>query len=128
MKIDSTFQVLVLFMAVLVFSMPFVTLAQQNSEWADAVAAAEQDAKANVNQGVWGAVGFLCSFPTVIVAFTMQPPPPAARFVGKSPEYIRIYTQTYKAKVRNRQAGPATLGCLAGLSALYLVSYVSFGQ
>ena len=124
-KIDSTFQVLVLFMVVLLFSTPMIALAQQNSELADAVAAAERDAKANVNQTAWGVVGFLCFWPTVIVAFTMQPPPPASRFVGKSPEYIRIYTQTYKAKVRNLQTGPATLGCLAGSLALSLVSVVS---
>ena len=42
-----------------VLSMPFTILAQQNSELADALAAAEQDAKIDVNQGVWGAVGFL---------------------------------------------------------------------
>ena len=125
MKIDSTFQVLVLFLAALLFSMPVITLAQQNSELADAVAAAEQDAKADVNQGVWGAVGFLCSVVAVYAAYFHQPPPPAVRFVGKSPEYIHIYTRTYKAKVRNLQAGPATLGCLAGLLALSIVSLVS---
>ena len=128
MKIDSVFHVLVFLMAVLVLGMPFTILAQQNSEWAEAIVAAEQDAKADVNQSVWGAVGFLCSVGAVYAAYFHRPPPPAVRFVGKSPEYIRIYTQTYKAKVRNRQAGPATLGCLAGLSALYLVGRVSSGQ
>ena len=125
MKIDSTFQVLVLFIAVLVFSTPMIALAQQDSELADAVATAEQDTKANVNQRAWSVVGFLCGSPTVIVDFTMQPPPPAARFVGKSSEYIRIYTQTEKAKALNLQTGPATLGCLAGLLALPLVGLVS---
>lgn len=125
MKIDSTFCLLVFFIAVLVFSAPVITLAQQNSELADAVAAAEQDAKADVNQGMWGAVGLLCGCFTVPIAYFFQPPPPAARFVGKSPEYIRIYTQTYKAKVRNRQAGPAILGCLAGSLTYALISAVS---
>lgn len=125
MKIDSTFQVLVLFMAVLIFSTPTIAFAQQNSELADAVATAEQDAKADVNQRAWGVVGFLCGAYTVAVAFTMQPPPPASRFVGKSPEYIRIYTQTYKAKVRSRQTGPAVLGCLGGTLAFYLYVLVS---
>ena len=125
MRTRPTFHVPVLLIALLVFSMPFVALAQQNSELADAVAAAEQDAKADVKQGTWGVVGFLCGSVTLAVALTMQPPPPASRFVGKSPEYIRVYTQTYKSKVRNRQAGPATLGCLAGWVALFLVSLVS---
>ncbi|MXV74670.1 hypothetical protein F4Z99_10365 [Candidatus Poribacteria bacterium] len=125
MKIDSTFCLLVFFMAVLVFSTPMIALAQQNSERAEAVAAAERDAKADIKQGVWGAVGFLCGAGTVLVAYFAQAPP-AARFVGKSPEYIQIYTQTYKAKVRNRQTGPAVLGCLAGTLAFYL--YVSISE
>ena len=58
--------------------------------------------------------------PAVIVAFTMQPPPPASRFVGKSPEYIRVYTQTYKAKVRNRQAGPAYSGLFGWIGCFIL--------
>ena len=125
MKIQSTFHVAVLFTSLLTLGMPVVTLAQQNSELAEAVIAAEQDAKVDVNQGVWGAVGFLCGFPTLYIAFVHQPPPPAARFIGKSPEYIHTYTQIYKTKVRNRQTGPATLGCLAGSLALYLYALVS---
>lgn len=125
MKIDSTFQILVLFMAVLIFSTPTIALAQQNSELADAKAAAEQDAKVNVNQRAWGVVGFLCMSPAVMVALTMQPPPPASRFVGKSPEYIRIYTRTYKAKVGSLQTGPALLGCLGGTLAWSLYASVA---
>ena len=74
---------------------------------------------------MWGAVGFLCGTGTVLAAYFAQAPPPAARFVGKSPEYIQIYTQIYKAKVRTRQAGFATLGCLVGYSILYLYVNVS---
>ena len=125
MRTGSTFHVTVFFIIVLVFSMPFVAFAQQNSELAAAKAAAEQDAKANVNQRAWGVVGFLCMSPAVIVALTMQPPPPASRFVGKSPEYIRIYTRTYKAKVGNLQTGPALLGCLGGTLAFSMFSLVS---
>ena len=125
MKIQSTFHVAVLFTSLLTLGMPVVTLAQQNSELAEAVIAAEQDAKADVNQGMWGAVGFLCGFPTIYIAFVHQPPPPVARFVGKSPGYILTYTQTYKAKVRSRQTGPALLGCLVGSLAIYLYALVS---
>ena len=125
MKIDSIFQVLVLFTAVLVFSMPMIGLAQQNSELAEVVAAAEQDAKADINQGVWSTVSFLCGVGAVYAAYFHQSPPPAVRFVGKLPEYIQTYTQIYKAKVRTRQAGFATLGCLVGYSILYLYVNVS---
>lgn len=125
MKIQSTFHIAVLFTSLLMLGMPFVSFAQQTSELAEAVIAAEQDAKADVNQGRWGAVGFMCGCFAVPIAYLFQPPPPAARFVGKSPEYILTYTQTYKAKVRSRQTGPALLGCLAGALASYLYVLVS---
>ena len=48
MKIRSTFHFFALVMAVLTFSMPIVTLAQQGAAAANAVAAAEADAEADV--------------------------------------------------------------------------------
>ena len=116
------------FHVLLVFSMPFVAFAQQKAELAAAKAAAEQAAKTDVNQRAWGVVGFLCGSLTVAVAFTMQPPPLASRFVGKSPEHIRIYTQTYKAEIRNCQTGPAVLGCLGGTTLAFCLYILVFGE
>ncbi|MCY4553371.1 MAG: hypothetical protein OXC79_06840, partial [Candidatus Poribacteria bacterium] len=64
MKISSTFDISVLFMAVLMFSIPLVTLAQQNSGQADAIAAeadAEADANKDVNKPLWFGTGCLLS-------------------------------------------------------------------
>lgn len=40
--------------------------------------------------------------------------PPASRFMGKSPEYVMLYTQTYKEKIRSHQVMDATIGCVGG--------------
>lgn len=171
MKIDSTFQVLVFFISVLIFSMPVITLAQQdlelvgpitafeqfvqqNPELVEAITAAEQDAKANVNQLVWGCSNSLLSgglglgiiigtvsimpndssgdsiapflifgciggsiasiLPGILAARNYQPSPPAARLVGKSPEYVETYTEAYKAKVKNLQLSAAVPGGIVG--------------
>lgn len=109
MKIGSVYHILVFFMVVLVFSMSFVTFAQQNSELHEAVIAAEQDAKAEVNQLNWWCSG--CVLVGVAAAYQVSQPSPE-RFVGKSPEYVEVYTEVYKAKVKNLQLSAAVPGCL----------------
>ena len=59
MKIRSLFHVLVFFMAILIFSMPFVALAQQSPVESRAKAAAERDVEADINKPMWFAVGCL---------------------------------------------------------------------
>ena len=127
MKIHSTFHVLVLFMAVLIFSMPFVTLAQQNSGQAEAMITAEQDANKDVNKPFWVGAGCLLSgaslfLPTpfeyimppagAIGTYFYRPAPPPARLIGKSPEYITAYTSVYQLKRGDIQARWTSVGCL----------------
>ena len=50
MKINTTFHVLAFFMAMLIFSMPFVTIAQEDDWEIEARVAAERDAEADTNQ------------------------------------------------------------------------------
>ena len=129
MKLNTTFHTLVLFMAALTFSMPFVTLAQQNSVEAQAIVdAATADANKDVNKPLWFGTGCLlsgllfvpgwygCLLPPVGLTGTYlyQPDPPLARLMGKSPEYVDVYTSTYKSKRGNIQAQWATAGCLSG--------------
>ncbi|MDE0636627.1 MAG: hypothetical protein OXI43_12375 [Candidatus Poribacteria bacterium] len=60
----------------------------------------------------------ICSYPVH---------PPSGRFIGKSPEYVELYTNTYKAKVRSLRtkfaAGGVSTGC--GLIILSLVASVA---
>ena len=121
MKIGSVYHILVFFVVILVFSISFVTFAQQNSELFEAVVAAEQDAKAEVNQLGWWCSG--CMLVGVIQASKVSQPSPE-RFVGKSPEYVEVYTQAYKAKVKNLQQSAAVPGCLT--TALSPITFAVF--
>lgn len=99
-------------MAVLTFGMPFVTFAQQNSLQAEAIVAAERDARADTNTGLWFLGGCLGGVVGVIVAYAVEPAPPATRLLGKSPEYVAFYTDAYREKAKTLQANSALGGCI----------------
>ncbi len=115
-------------MAVLTFSMPFVTFAQQHSMQAEAVIAAEQDANKDVNKPFWFGAGCLLSglfflpppFGYIVPpsgavgTYFYRPAPSASRLIGKSPEYVDTYTSVYKLKRGNIQAQWTSAGCLSG--------------
>ena len=112
MKIRSTFHVSVFFMALLVFSMPLVTLAQQASVQAEAVAAAEADAAADTNKNLWFIIGCFGSLLGLVYANYDVPSAPASRLLGKSPEYVAFYSDAYSLKAKELQTGYAIRGCI----------------
>lgn len=107
--------------------------------FAQAIVDAERDAAVDANSVLWmggtfvgtSLVGCLfCGLPSILIASIYQPTPPAARLMGKSPEYIMLYTQTYKEKTKSRQLRDATIGCVGGsvVAALLWSVYYSDGQ
>ncbi len=125
MKIISTFHILGLFMAVLMFSTPFVALTQQLP--VPAVIDAEADANRDVNKPLWFGAGVLLSgaafllkpygyviLPLSLGGYLYQPAPPPSRLIGKSPEYVTAYVSAYKSKVADIQGNMAGIGCLSG--------------
>ena len=137
MIISSTFHVSVFLMAVLVFSMPFVTIAQQTAEAADtksapgaytksekdlltatAKADAERDVKVdfgNYEQLVWFSAGFGGSIFGVAVAYLEEAQPPPVRLLGKSPDYVKTYANTYHDKLHRNRMVFAGTGCACSL-------------
>ena len=127
-KISAAFRVLISFIAMLTFSTPFVTMAQQNFVQAEAATVAEADVNKDVSKllcfsagCVLSAVFFLPSpygylLPPVgiIGSYSYRPVPPPSRLIGKSPEYISAYTTTYKSKRGNIQVRWTSAGCLSG--------------
>ena len=111
MRMISLFHTLVFMVTVLTFSVPFVTLAQQNALQAEAIADAEKDAAIDVDTTRWfwggcfGGVGALTQ---------IEPSPPASRLIGKSPEYTAYYTDAYKAKASELQSSAFRKGCVTG--------------
>ena len=140
MKICSTFHVLVLVMAGLTFSTPFVTIAQQNFVQAEAVTAAEADANKDISKLLcFGAgcvlsalffspspYGYLLPPTGIIGSYSYRPSPPPARLIGKSPEYVAAYTSAYQSKRGNIQAQWTSAGCLSGCFILGTIA-VSIG-
>ena len=130
MEINAAFRVLVFWVAVLIFSIPFISFAQQRLVCAEdiAVAAAETDANKDVSKPLWFGAGSLLSgllflpipygyiSPPIgaIGTYFYRPVPPPSRLIGKSPEYIAAYTSAYKLKRGNIQFRWTSAGCLSG--------------
>lgn len=112
MRIRSTFHVWVLFMAMLVFSMPLMILAQEASLQAEAVAAAEADAETDMNKEFWFIIGCFGSLLGLIYANYDVPAAPTSRLLGKSPEYVAFYSDAYVMKAKKLQTGYAVRGCV----------------
>ncbi|MDE0401759.1 MAG: hypothetical protein OYL97_10825 [Candidatus Poribacteria bacterium] len=131
MNRDSTFHVLVFLMAVLIFSMPFTTLAQQQQNpveaevsvntilkmpgTEEAKAQAIADAEKDTDKTSWFMAGCFLNILGIVAAQIRTPPVPADRLVGKSPEYVAVYTLSYQAKRTQLQAQSALWGCLTGV-------------
>ncbi|RLF38766.1 MAG: hypothetical protein DRN12_07930 [Thermoplasmata archaeon] len=102
---------------------PILALAQQRAEIEEAKAAAEADAKANTNTALWFAAGCLGGYVGLHIAYIYQPSPFASRLLGKSPEYVAVYTDAYRNAVKEIQVKWAWTGYLT--RAGVLVAYIA---
>jgi len=75
---------------------------------------AEADAQALTNPVLWLAAGFFGGIAGVLVAYILQPNPPASKFIGKTPEYVAVYSECYRQKARNIRTQKAWIGCGVG--------------
>ena len=120
MQINSIRHVLSFFMAVLIFSMPVITFAQQNPTETQAQIAAKAraqaiaDAENDANRGAWFVTGCFLNILAVLIAQTSKTPVPAERLVGKPPVYVAIYTSSYQARLTQIRSQSAVLGCTLG--------------
>jgi len=92
-------------------------------------AAAEgvQDADVDINGTLWFFVGCL-GIIGIAVAYFAEPSPPPARLMGKSAEYVMLYTSAYKTEGKSIQGRHAIYGCLVGTAivvAIYVVLIVT---
>ncbi len=83
---------------------------------------AEMDAEADVNKVLWIAAGFFLGLLGVGAAYVLEPDPPASNLLGKSPEYVAVYTDCYKRKGKSVQVKNAVIGCVLG-NLLYVGAY-----
>ena len=109
----------------LIFGLPFISTAQTELEaLQQIVTAAEHDADADADADgcAWLCSGFslalgggcLLGSLSLVSAYSYRPSPPVSRLVGKSPEYISVYIDTYKEERRSTAASAAFVGCTLG--------------
>ena len=102
----------VMLMAVLIFSAPFVAIATQHSVMLEAKAAAEADAEAKTSKFAWFARGCGGGVLGLASAYIYEPSPSAGALLGKSPEYVAAYSDTYAEKAKDIQKRNAMYGCV----------------
>ena len=132
MKRGLLFHILVVLMSGLSLNFPVQAIAQQNATAVDARTAAEYDAEDDVNTTVWlaagGVLGVVGNLPLGAIAvggaYVYQPVPSADRLLGKSAEYVTVYTDTYKARSRNLRLSAAAKGALGGAAVFCLLGVV----
>ena len=77
---------------------------------ADAQLRAEQDAESDAKKVRWFFIGFFGNIIGVLIASIYEPAPPASRLLEKSPEYVALYTDSYRSKSRSIQVRQSVIG------------------
>lgn len=73
---------------------------------------------AQADTQVWALVGCLGGLFGVAGAYALTPAVPPIKLLGKSPEYVTYYTQTYQQEVKNERTKQASMGCVGGYAAM----------
>ena len=119
---------ILLLMVGLTFGLPFIAAAdasQAELEVLKRIAnAAKHDANTDADEDacLWFCSGFslalgggcLLGALSLIPSYSYRPSPPLSRLVGKSPEYIAVYIDTYKERRKSTAASAAIVGCTLG--------------
>lgn len=85
---------------------------------------AEADAVSDCSKLIWFIAGLGLSILGILLAYLYQQDPPASRFLEKSHEYVVLYTDAYKAKLRSIQVIYSLVGFL--ITGALIILYVGF--
>lgn len=108
----------------LIFSAPLMVMPQtaENEEVLRAKEDAKKDAASEVSSVTWFAAGFVgCIFGFGYALF-YDPGIDGSKFIGKSPEYIMTYTNTYKSITKNKRLVGSGIGCVTTIAMLRVIS------
>ena len=100
---------------------------QQHPTAAEAHLMAEQEAESGAKKITWFFIGLFGNIIGVLIASIYEPTPPALRLLEKSPEYVALYTDSYKAKSRSIQLRQSLIGLVVPfvLMILWMILLVS---
>jgi len=93
-----------------------------------AIMEATADAQADENGALWFFAGCILGIIGVVIAYVAEPTPPPQRLMGKSPEYLSVYTTTYSGQGRSAQLHSALWGfgtVVVVFVAIYVIVIVS---
>ena len=97
-----------------------VQSAEHVSDASQAMLDAQQDAlRADVS--AWGWAGGLLGPFGILIAAIYPPTPPVNRVIGKSSEYVAIYTSAYQQHVKGRQTKQAATGCAGAVVVSFFI-------
>ena len=68
----------------------------------------------NVDTGLWMAVGCALGLTGWLIAYVVEPSPPAANLIGKDSTYTMQYIDCYKRAAKAKQSKAALTGCCIG--------------
>ena len=91
----------------------------------NAVQDAMKDALTETDTQTWFLIGCAFGITGWIISAIIDPSPSAIRLLGKSPEYIAVYSDTYKREVKRIRSKKAMTGCVCGYGAIAAI-YVGF--
>lgn len=86
---------------------------------------AEQDVDSDIKKGHWFFIGFCGNILGILIASVYQPTPPASRLLEKAPEYVALYTDSYKAKSRSVQIRQSALGLVVAFGLGILLAIIT---
>ena len=98
---------------------------QQHSIPADVHLTAEQDAESDARKIRWVFIGVFGNILGILIASIYEPTPPVSRFLGRSPEYVAMYTEIYKAKSRSVQVRQSLTGIALFLALAFVWAALS---
>lgn len=110
-------------LTILLLSIPIVAQIPETQQQQNPVLDAEAAAERDVDKTMWLALGCLLGVFGLAAAYLIAPNPPAQALLGKSPEYIAVYTDAYRKEGKKLQGSKALIGCLAG-TAVQVVAYL----
>jgi hypothetical protein len=109
---------------VLILSMPVQLLAYDESDIDMGKMKGKKDAMGDVNKICWlGAGVTIIGFGVAMIWQSSEPDP--AGFVGKSPEYVRAYTESYNSRVKKEQIIYSALGCAGTVLTVTMLVLIS---
>ena len=98
---------------------------QQHPAATEARLTAEEDAEFDTRKTRWVFIGIFGNILGILIASVYEPTPPAARLLGRSPEYAALYTDSYKAKSRSIQVRHSFIGIAFVFALLFVWSVLS---